>query len=148
MKQKKRPINLPVIIIVVLVIAAAVYFIWGRSSSDTIELTPQDIALAKLETESQGPLDLLFYDGLPAFVGMNVKVQGADPAERAQNFMETYKDLYLQNDPDLALGIKRVDGDDVTIYQMYKGVLVYGGEMVVRLDDEIVYMTVATWFLI
>jgi Zn-dependent metalloprotease len=105
---------------------------------------PQVVALRSIEQDSTIPLDVEFSEGFPVFVNGRIPVTGEDAGERALAFLAAYKDLYLQSDRDLALGIRSiggVDGQDVTIYQTYKSIPVFSGEMVISLDGSDVYAT-------
>ncbi|MFN2144746.1 MAG: thrombospondin type 3 repeat-containing protein [Anaerolineales bacterium] len=105
---------------------------------------PQLAALHALENNSATDLSVQFEHGFPAFVSGRVPVSGQNAGERALDFLNTYKDLYLSTNPDLDLKIRSVggtDGQDVTFYQTYKDIPVFGAEMVINLDEEEVYAT-------
>jgi len=107
---------------------------------------PQVAALRQLETDSETPPDLYFQNGFPRFVSGDFPVEGADAVERAQNFLETYEDLYRIASPDLKLGVRRVsEGEaetNVVFYQTYQGLEVFASEMVVTLNGDRVSATV------
>ncbi len=109
---------------------------------------PQLIALQKLEAASEGPVDVDFQNGFPRFVHASVPVTGADSVERARNFLETYRDLYLQANSNLGLAVRDMRADEegssehVAFYQTYRGYPVHAGEIVVSLDGDRVYATV------
>ncbi len=103
-------------------------------------------ALLRLQQDSERPVELYFENGFPRFVHALVLMPGANAVQRAQNFLNTYQDLYLQSSPDIKLAVRRASEvmgvDSVTFYQTYKGIPVYGGEIVVSLDGERVTSTV------
>jgi Zn-dependent metalloprotease len=78
-------------------------------------------------------------------VQASVVQPGADPVERARNYLSTYENLYLQSNPDLELEVRRVidagEEQDVVFYQTYRGVPVFLGEIVVSLSGERIYAT-------
>lgn len=105
---------------------------------------PQVDALRTLEQNAASELDIQFDEGFPVFVEGRIPVAGENAGERALAFIAQYETLYLQNDPDLHLGVRSVggvDGEDVTLYQMYKGVPIFASEMVISLDGSEVYAT-------
>jgi Zn-dependent metalloprotease len=107
------------------------------------ESDPQVVALRKLEAISETKPDLYIQNGFPRFVQFSIPLEGADAVERAQNFLQTYRDLYLQSNPDIGLEVLRVNGEsDVIFYQTYKGILVFAAELVVSLDGNEAYATV------
>ncbi len=105
---------------------------------------PQVTALNALRESSTSDLSVQFDEGFPVFISGRVPVAGQDPGERAKAFIAEYKALYLQNDPDLDLQVRRVggvDGEDVVFFQTYKGLEIFGAELVVNLDGPEVYAT-------
>ncbi len=113
------------------------------SSTDPFD-DPQMAALHNLENNSAKDLSVQFEHGFPAFISGRVPVSGQSAGERALAFLTTYRDLYLPPDPDLDLQILNVggaDGQDVTFSQTYKGIPVFGAEMVINLDEGEVYAT-------
>jgi Zn-dependent metalloprotease len=107
------------------------------------ESDPQVAALRKLERASETKPDLYIQNGFPRFVQFSIPLEGADVVERARNFLLTYRDLYLQSNPDLNLEVLRVNGETgVTFYQTYKGILVFAAEIVVSLDGADGFATV------
>lgn len=106
---------------------------------------PQFEAFNRLQSASEQEPALYFEDGFPRGVLASVPVTGADPVERARNFLRDYRDLYLQDDPNLALAVRRVggpSGENVVFYQTYKALPVYGGELVVNLNGDRVISSV------
>ena len=120
----------------------------GGEGEQAAAANPQEAALRELEKDSERPLNTYYQNGFPRFVHASVPVQGADAVERARNYLQTYRDLYLQSDPNLALAVRdtRGPGEDglehVVFYQMFRGYPVYAGEIVVSLDGDRVYATV------
>ncbi|TET96749.1 MAG: hypothetical protein E3J29_05215, partial [Dehalococcoidia bacterium] len=120
----------------------------GEEGEEPVAAGPQEAALRELEADSERPPDLYFQNGFPRFVHGSVPVQGADAVERARNFLQTYQDLYLQSDPNLALAVRDTRGPEedglehVAFYQTYRGYPVYAGEIVVSLDGDQVFATV------
>ena len=108
-------------------------------------LDPQAAALQRLEEDSLKAVDLDFRHGFPTYVNGLFSVKGVDPVTRAENFLELYRDLYRQNDPDLTLAVKRLAGQDkqnVVFFQSYKGVPIVGSEIVVYQEGEQITTTV------
>ena len=106
------------------------------------EPDPQVRSLRELEGATQERLRVHFENGFPAFVGGRIPVEGEDPAARAIKYLQTYSDLYLLNQPDMELRVRRlggVEGEDVVFYQTYKGIPVFAGEVVVSLDGDHVF---------
>lgn len=128
---------------VILVVTICGYLLY-QGQSLVIPPDPQRIAYERLVDASAKIPELYFQNGFPRGVLVNVKVEGTNAIERAANFLETYRDLYLQSDPALDLKVKRVheSGEHVTFYQTYQGLPVYTAEIVVSVDEDIVYATV------
>jgi Zn-dependent metalloprotease len=130
------------------IVVAMVLLGGGGESEQVTTASPQEASLRKMEAASGLPLNTYYQNGFPRFVHASVPVQGADAVERAHNYLETYRDLYLQSDPNLALAVRdtRGPGEDglehVVFYQMFRGYPVYAGEIVVSLDGDRVYSTV------
>jgi Zn-dependent metalloprotease len=120
----------------------------GEEGERPTAMGPQEAAFRELESASERPLDTYYQNGFPRFVHADVPVQGADAVERARNFLETHRDLYLQSDPNLSLAVRdtRGPGEDglehVAFYQTYRGYPVFAGEITVSLDGDRVYTTV------
>lgn len=120
----------------------------GEEGAEAVATDPQEAALHELEAASDRPLDTYYQNGFPRFVHADVSVPGTDAVERARNFLETYRDLYLQSDPNLGLAVRDVRGpgedglEHVAFYQTFRGYPVYAGEIVVSLDGDRVYATV------
>lgn len=105
--------------------------------------TPQQEALTDLQQDSATDLAVQFEDGFPVFVSGRIPVEGNNPGERAKTFMAEYQALYF-SDPDLELQVRRVggvEGQDVTFFQTYQGLEIFGAELVVNLDQDEVYAT-------
>ena len=101
-------------------------------------------AYEKLSAASLTPLELSLQDGFPRGVVGRIPVPGAGPVERAQAFLDQYRDFYLQSDPRLELHFRRLAGpdlEDVLFYQTYSGLPVYGGEILVTLKGGEVFGT-------
>lgn len=115
-----------------------------RSRPPEIPEDPQRTAYENLKAASERTPELYFQNGFPRGAHVSVRVDGADPVTRATNFLQTYQDLYLQSDPNLALGVLRVTDseEDVVFYQTYQGLPVYAAQIVVSLDGDRVYATI------
>jgi Zn-dependent metalloprotease len=134
---------------VISAIVVAVMLVGGGGEGEqAAAVNPQEAALRELEKDSERPLNTYYQNGFPRFVHASVPVQGADAVERARNYLQTYRDLYLQSDPNLALAVRdtRGPGEDglehIVFYQMFRGYPVYAGEIVVSLDGDRVFATV------
>jgi Zn-dependent metalloprotease len=120
----------------------------GEEGEQLVAAGPQEAALLELEADSERPVNRYFQQGFPRFVHVSVPVEGADAVDRARNFLETYKDLYLQSDPNLALAVRDTIGpgedglEHIAFYQTYRGYPVHAGEIVVSLDGDRVFATV------
>lgn len=110
-----------------------------------LETDPQAISLRALQSDSTRPVDLTWRNGFPGGLRAQVRVGGNTPEERARTFVRSYKDLMRIQNPDQELATQRVtqDGlDDVSLVQSYRGLPIYGAEVVVTLSgDEVVCMT-------
>ncbi|TET31796.1 MAG: hypothetical protein E3J69_09725 [Anaerolineales bacterium] len=110
-----------------------------------VPLDPQSIAYEELKSASRRLPQLSVENGFPRGVLVDIAVPGNSAVERAQKFLEIYTDLYRQNDPALALAVRRTGesfGEHVTFYQTYKDLPVYAAEIVVSLDGENVFSSV------
>lgn len=108
---------------------------------------PQVDALAQMGNDSARPLDLDFRNGFPTYVNGLFRVPGEDPIARAENFLKQYQVLYGLDNPDISLSVKRLAGEDrqnVVFFQLYKGIPVHGGELVVYQDREEITGTVGS----
>jgi hypothetical protein len=135
--------------VIAAIVAVVVVVVGGGGGGEqAAAVNHQEAALRKLEKDSERPLNTYYQNGFPRFVHGSVPVQGSDAVERARNYLETYQDLYLQSDPNLALAVRdtRGPGEDglehVAFYQMFRGYPVYAGEIVVSLDGDRVFATV------
>ena len=110
-----------------------------------LETDPQVISLRALQAASAEPVDLYWRNGFPGGMTTRVKVTGATPEERSRTFVRGFKDLLRLQNPDAELETKRVHSegpDDVWLAQIYRGLRVFGSEIVVTLDgDEVVSLT-------
>lgn len=110
-----------------------------------VETDPQAISLRALQSESTQPVDLSWRNGFPGALKARVRVGGNTPEDRARSFIRSYKELMRVQNPDqeLAVSVVTQEGlDDVKLVQNYRGLPVYGGEVVVTLSgDEVVCMT-------
>lgn len=71
-----------------------------------------------------------------------VAVQGKDAVARARNYLQQFRELYRQNNTDLALAVRRVNSlpdEHVLFYQTYKGIEVFAGELLVSLHRNEVF---------
>lgn len=119
--------------------AAGILTSCSQAPSQAVD--PQEAALAQLRQDSQREPRLHFYDGFPGFAEISISVEGGNPTERARNFLSTYQDLYLQNDPNLNLEVLRQEGDVVVFFQTYKNLRVFAAQITVNLHDDTVYAT-------
>src|SRR5258706_868770 len=121
------------IVLLVLLQACNLPFLSKAPSSTRIT------ALRNLEKASASKPAFTFQTGFPLSGRFDILVEGANPVERARNFLTTYRDLYGQTSPDLGLELLRADGDNnqhVVFYQTYKNIPVFGGELVVELKGD------------
>ena len=111
------------------------------------EPDPQLDALRQLEELSRRPLSVEFRHGFPGAVLGAIPVSGASTVEKAQGFLDDWKVLYRLDDPDLELDVRRLAGDDdehVVFHQTYKGLPVFGGEIVAGIDGDELFMTIGS----
>ncbi|HEY8145803.1 MAG TPA: M4 family metallopeptidase [Kofleriaceae bacterium] len=111
------------------------------------EPDPQLDALRQLEELSRRPLSVEFRHGFPGAILGAIPVSGDDPVEKAQGFLDDWKVLYRLDDPQLELGVRRVAGDDdehVVFHQTYKGLPVFGGEIVAGIEGDELFMTIGS----
>lgn len=134
-------------VVLILIVLAGVY-VAVRPAPEPEEIfvsvDPLVSAVERIEAASATQPEILFSNGFPVAVGVEITVDGDNPLERAQNYLDTHQDFYQQTDPDFALTVVDVnteDGDDILFVQSYKGLPVFGGELVVSLDGDKVYLT-------
>lgn len=111
------------------------------------EPDPQVVALRQLQADSETEADLDFEHGFPTFVKARIAVSGDDAVERALNYLDHYGDLYVLDNPDFDIEVRRVSAlpggiEIVVFYQSYKGVPVFTSELVVNVFGEQVFATV------
>ena len=109
------------------------------------ETGAQEMSLRALQAASVTPVDISWRNGFPGALSARVRVGGESPEARARTFIRTYKGLLRIQDPDAELGLKRVTSeglDDVRLVQNYRGLPIYGAEIVVTLHgEEVVALT-------
>ena len=109
---------------------------------------PRLPGLLRLRAESQGAVEVVMRDSFPEVVSALVPVAGADPVERAMVYLASYDDLYGQDHESgrLTLQPRRAshdpDGQHVLLQQYVDGVRVFGGQVSVLLDGDMVLGTV------
>jgi Zn-dependent metalloprotease len=144
--------SLTVLAVVALVCTHPATFRAGAQESET---DPQVTSMRVLESASERPARIRFADGFPRSVSARVRVGGENAVERASNFLREYRDLYAQSVPHLELKVRRVsrpearstgdppaeDTEGVVFYQTYRGIEVFGGELLVSLSGERVFHT-------
>jgi len=100
------------------------------------ETDPQVISLRALQAASTQPLELEWRRGFPGAVLARVRMTGASPEESARAFLRSYATMFRLQNPDTELAVRRVTReilDDVRLVQNYRGVPVFGAEVVVSL---------------
>jgi Zn-dependent metalloprotease len=146
--RTKTKVLFGVVGLLILAVAAVVgvYLLWlPHQAEDQSELDPVVEALHRLERETEDEPDFYFQNGFPRYVQVKVPVEGQDSVSRARNFLNSYRELYQQNDPKLELHLRRVEGEQeefVIFYQTYLGIEVFGSEIVVLVNGEDVTATV------
>ena len=65
----------------------AVLLLMQRSRPEE-ELDPQVVSLREIESASEIPLEIEFRGGFPAFVSGMIPVEGDNPVDRAEYFLE------------------------------------------------------------
>jgi hypothetical protein len=118
--MKKKP--LPVLVLAFALLIAAGGFLWARlGRNSSAAPTPQQAAMQRLADESAVPPEVTYRSGFPVGLYMQVPVQGSDPVEKASDFLASYAELYLQDNPALTLQPATViDGElQTVIYQQY-----------------------------
>lgn len=96
-------------------------------------------SLERLFAASQIKPELYVENAFPRFILARVPIEGDDSVDRARKFLEEYKEVYWQSDPNLHLEVQRTTGENdenVFFYQTYKGLQVHGGIISVVLDGE------------
>jgi len=100
---------------------------------------PQREAFEALMAASSSEPLINLANGFPRSLTAHVALQGDTPAEQALSFLKTYQDLYLLDNPDLELGVEDVQEGPltvVTLFQTYRGLPVYGGELTVTIASD------------
>ena len=152
-----RTVSLITMSLTVLAVAALVctHPATFRAGAQESETDPQVTSMRMLESASERPARIRFADGFPRSVSARVRVGGENAVERASNFLREYRDLYAQSVPQLELKVRRVsrpearstgdppaeDTEGVFFYQTYRGIEVFGGELLVSLSGERVFHT-------
>lgn len=106
---------------------------------------PQVNALRRLQAASETPVRVSFAHDFPRSVAARVHTEGRDAVEHAKFFLNQYRDLYAQNSPHLQLKVRRVNRpptEDMLFYQTYRGLEVFGAELLVSLNRRTVFHTV------
>jgi Zn-dependent metalloprotease len=104
-------------------------------------LSPQDAAVKELLAASSTQPVFHFRGDFPRGISARVKVDGADPVERARNFIDTYRALYLLDDIELDLVPNRVvdiQGQEVIFSQTYRSLPVFASQIAVTLTGDMV----------
>lgn len=135
-----------VLLILLGLLAASVIFLFLRYNDLKAHeyMLPQTAAIEAL-TAAASAEPFIFFDGdFPSGVSTSLSVSGADPVERALNFIDNYRDLYLLTDNELELVTSRVyegEGDSVVLSQTYRGLPVFASELSISLMDDILIGT-------
>jgi Zn-dependent metalloprotease len=120
----------------------------GKESQFAQTPTPPPDPLAQayenLKAAADGPLNLTLDGEFPRGVLGRIVIQGETPIEMARNYLAEHTVFYRQDDPNLELHLRRTGAGNVFFYQTYKGLRVYGGELVVYTDGEAVIGTVGS----
>lgn len=106
---------------------------------------PQARGLERLRALSAVAPVVRFEQGFPSSVRAQVASPGSSNVERARSYMATFADLYGQTGPGLQtfVGHEGEPGDDIVRFvQTYRGVPVFGAEVVVVLSDGNVVSTI------
>jgi len=114
-----------------------------------ISPSPQETVLKRMESDSAVPLDADFQNGFPIYIKGSFFPGGADPIQRAQNFLDAYADLYGLQDEENYLSVKRLAGEErqhVVFFQTYRDIPVHGGELTVFQQGEVVIGTVGALY--
>jgi len=107
---------------------------------------PQMAPYQRLLAASQIPAAVDFRaGGFPRSILGMFPTRGANQVERAQDFIQQYHDLFLQDDPDLALYVRTTvglteEGEETVVFeQTYRGVKVEGAQLAVTVLGDMVY---------
>jgi Zn-dependent metalloprotease len=124
---------------VAVVLAAALALALPRPS--TAYDSPQVSSLAGLRAASRVPVAVRFRAGFPQSVRLDVPAPGKDARSRAEAFLAAYAPVYGQDHPDVAVKVARTEsarggGEIVRLFQTYRGLRVFGAELVVRLRND------------
>jgi Zn-dependent metalloprotease len=142
--RNRTMIIVGIFLFLVIAAGAAWFFLRPRPAAEFVD--PDLAAYEKLKAASAILPEIYFENGSPRDVRVDIQVPGATPVERAANFLSTYKDFYHLDKPGNAVNVRRsmqLEGiDAVTMYQTYRGVPVFGGEVVVSLKGDHVTSTV------
>jgi Zn-dependent metalloprotease len=101
-----------------------------------LETESQIVSLRALQSASAQPLEVSWRRGFPGGLLTRVPVSGPTPEERARSFLRAYAPLFRLQNPDAELTVRRVQRDvldDVRLTQSYRGVPIFGAEVVVTL---------------
>lgn len=94
-------------------------------------------AIEALRAASLAPVSIDMHGGFPRAVLARLPLAGSSDVDRARRYLDTYKDLYRINSPDIGLGVRRIQGrpdetdQTVVFYQSYRGLPVHGGQVAV-----------------
>lgn len=132
-------------VLIVLLVVAGYYLAKPKPAEQVTTADAQFIAYQALEAASEKQPEILYKNGFPIAVMAKVPVEGDDPIEQARDYLETYQHLYRQGHPYLELHIKRSSGSEagsaVQFYQTYRGLRIVGAELVIQINEDMVYGT-------
>lgn len=134
MKLTNRPIYL-LGAVLLLAAAFAAWFYFSQKSESYV--TPEDIAMRSLIAASSTEPHFLFDRGFPSGVAASIQVAGADPVERARNFIDTHRDIYLLTDVEFGFEASRVlesESQTVVLSQTYRGLPVFASQLIVSFN--------------
>lgn len=116
---------------------------------DPDELDPQLVSLRALEVASTEPIDVVFRNGFPIALNARVSVAGDTPEARARAFLRGYADLFQAGLVEPAVyPVQRVDGSPVAhvaFGQKLGGIEVFGAQIVVSLDGNLLRAVTGAW---
>lgn len=139
--MRRRAVLIGIILLIGLVLAAAVLLLRRPRPADAA-VDPAAEAMARLQANSSIPVEATFWGGFPRGLRLGVRVPGSDPVERARAFLDEYAALFGQDDPGLTLRPIRVADEEgrqaVFFAQEYRGLPVFGGELTVRMQGDLV----------